>query len=141
MVISAISIIVVALVLVTLVTDNLLITENNGLANEGKWGIYVLDIGKGATELIYSSATPISRIRLSNAGDRLVFSQQINNGNECRLEGSPINVCEEICSICIDGDGFVRLTSNSLGDLVPCWLSDDSQIFFLSFRETMDIFM
>jgi Tol biopolymer transport system component len=31
-------------------------------------------------------------------------------------------------------------SNNSLWDLVPCWSADDSQIFFLSLRENLDIF-
>ena len=67
---------------------------NKGLFHEYKWGIYVLDLKTEKTKLIYSSANKISRIRLNNAGDQLVFSQQIDNGSECVVEGSPINICE-----------------------------------------------
>jgi hypothetical protein len=109
--------------------------------HEGKWGIYTLDLETEKTELVYSSANRISRIRLNNAGDRLVFYQQISNSSECTVEDSPINFCEEICSIGVDGENYRRLTDNKFWDLVPCWSSDDSQIFFLSFRETLDIFM
>ena len=45
--------------------------------HEDKWGIYVLDLQTEKTELLYSSANKLSRIRLNNAGDKLVFSQQI----------------------------------------------------------------
>ena len=110
------------------------------MAHEKKWGIYVLDLDNEETELVYSSADTISRIRLSNAGDMLVFSQQIDNGSECVVEGSPVNLCEEICSVRVDGGDFRRLTYNRFWDLVPCWSADDSQIFFLSFRENLDIF-
>ena len=141
MVISAVAVIVVAMVFVTLITNhNSPRSENKELIHEKKWGIYVLDLESGGTELVYSSADTISRIRLNNAGDRLVFSQQIDNGNECVVEGSPINLCEEICSIRVDGSDFRRITDNTLCDLVPNWSADDSQIFFLSFRETLDIF-
>jgi len=57
------------------------------------------------------------------------------------VEGSPINVCEEICSIRVDGENYRRLTDNDQWDLLPCWSDDDSQIAFLSFRETLDIFI
>ncbi len=141
MVISAILILVVALVFVTSITDNNpSSSENKELVHEEKWGIYVLDLENEDTELVYSSADAISRIRLNNAGDRLVFYQQIDNGNEGAVEGSPVNLCEEICSIIVDGNNFRRITDNDLCDLVPNWSADDSQIFFLSFRETLDIF-
>ena len=141
MVISAVAVIVVAMVFVTLITyHNSPRSENKELIHEKKWGIYVLDLESGGTELVYSSPDTISRIRLNTAGDRLFFSHQIDNGNECVVEGSPINLCEEICSIRVDGSDFRRITDNTLCDLVPNWSADDSQIFFLSFRETLDIF-
>jgi Tol biopolymer transport system component len=117
------------------------LSGNKEVPHENKWGIYILDLETEKTELVYSSANRISRVRLNNAGDQLVFYQQIDNGSECVVEGSPINLCEEICSIRVDGDGFKRLTDNEFWDLVPCWSDDDSQIAFLSFRETLDIFM
>jgi len=141
-VLSAIVILAVALVFAILVMNyGSILLEDKELPHKDKWGIYVLDLKTEKTELVYSSANKISRIRLNNAGDQLVFSQQIDNGSECVVEGSPINLCEEICSIRVDGDGFRRLTDNEFWDLVPCWSSDDSQIAFLSFRETLDIFM
>jgi TolB protein len=57
------------------------------------------------------------------------------------VEGSPINLCEEICTIGVDGEDYRRLTDNDRWDLVPCWSADDSQIVFLSFRETLDVFV
>jgi Tol biopolymer transport system component len=141
-VLSAIVILAVALVFAILVMNyGSILLEDKEVPHKDKWGIYVLDLKTEKTELVYSSANKISRIRLNNAGDRLVFSQQIDNGSECVVEGSPINLCEEICSIRVDGNGFRRLTDNEFWDLVPCWSSDDSQIAFLSFRETLDIFM
>jgi len=142
MVISAVVIVVVALVFVTsIMNNNSSSLENKELVHEKKWGIYVLDLENGDTELVYSSADTISRIRLNNAGDRMVFSQKVDNGKECVVEGSPVNLCEEICSIRVDGEGFMRHTDNDLWDLIPNWSADDSKIVFLSFRETLDIFM
>ena len=142
MLISAIVIIVVALIFVTSITNNWAPRlGKKQVPHEEKWGIYVLDLESNDAELVYSSADTISRIRLNNAGDTLVFSQQIDNSNECVVEGSSINLCEEICSIRVDGEDFRRITDNILCDLVPNWSADDSQIVFLSFRETLDIFM
>jgi len=142
MLISAIVIIVVALIFVTSITNNWAPSlGKKQVPHEEKWGIYVLDLESNDAELVYSSADTISRIRLNNAGDTLAFSQQIDNSNECVVEGSPINLCEEICSIRVDGEDFRRITDNILWDLVPNWSADDSQIVFLSFRETLDIFM
>jgi len=141
-VVSAIVILVAALVFAASITkNNSFISGDTEVPHEGKWGIYVLDLETEKTELVYSSANKFSRVRLNNAGDRLVFYQQIGNGSECVVEGSPINLCEEICSIRVDGENYRRLTDNEYCDLVPCWSSDDSRIAFLSFRETLDIFI
>lgn len=138
--ISAVVIIVVALLFATLLSNKDLPTpEENELEHDKKWGIYSLDLQTQQTDLIFSSDDTISRIRLNNAGTMLVFSQQISNGN-CTTEGTPVNTCEEICSIKIDGKDFKRITNNSQWDLLPCWSADDSSIFFLSFRETLDIY-
>jgi len=141
-VVSAIIILIAALVFAVFITKiDLFISGDKEVPHEGKWGIYVLDLETEKTELVYSSVNKISRARLNNAGDQLVFYQQIGNGSECVVEGSPINLCEEICSIRVDGENYRRLTDNEYWDLVPCWSSDDSQIVFLSFRETLDIFV
>ena len=61
MVISAVAVIVVALVFVTLITShNAPVSDNKELAHEKKWGIYVLDLESNDTELVYSSADTIS---------------------------------------------------------------------------------
>ena len=141
MVISAVAVLVVALVFITLISNfSQTCPENKELVHEKKWGIYVLDLKTNNTELVYSTTNQISRIRLNNAGDKLIFSQQFNNGNTSTIEGSPINLGEEICSISVNGEDFRRITENNLFDLVPNWSADDSEIFFLSFRETLDIF-
>ncbi|MFC1486821.1 TolB family protein [Thermoproteota archaeon] len=140
-VISVVAFLVVALVFGTLISNNKPKSiENNELVHEQKWGIYVLDLENREIELIYSSANMISRIRLNNAGDRLVFSQDFDNSTEFLIEGSPEKIYEEICSIRIDGEDFKRITNNNLWDLIPNWSADDSSIFFLSFVETLDIF-
>jgi Tol biopolymer transport system component len=141
-VISAIAVIVVALVFVTLITStDLSPSESKELVHDKKWGIYALDLETQETELVYSSENKISKIRLDNAGGRLVFAQEFGNSNECIVEGSPVNLCQEICSIGVDGTNYRRLTDNRFWDLIPCWTEDDSRIVFLSYRETLDIFM
>lgn len=139
-VVSVIVILAVAFVFALVMNYDSIPSMDQKAPHEEKWGIYILDLQNGNTELVYSSSNEISRIRLDHTGDRLVFSQQFDNDSECVVEGSPINLCEEICSIRVDGNDFVRLTDNDLWDLVPCWSTDDSQIFFLSFRETLDLF-
>jgi hypothetical protein len=49
------------------------------------------------------------------------------------VEGSPFNLCEEICTISVDGEGYTRLADNKFEGLVPYCSADDSLIFsFLS---------
>jgi Tol biopolymer transport system component len=145
MVISGIAVIVVALVFVTFVINNMgnisSSSDDKELAHEEKWGIYALDLETQETELVYSSENKISKIRLDNSGSQLVFAQEFGNSNECVTEGSPVNLCQEICAIDVDGENYRRITDNNLWDLIPCWTDDDSKIFFLSYRETLDIFM
>jgi len=77
-VLSAIVILVAAFVFVMLVRNYGSFPLNDReVLHEDKWGIYVLDLQTEKTELLYSSANKLSRIRLNNAGDKLVFSQQI----------------------------------------------------------------
>ncbi|MFC2134913.1 TolB family protein [Bacteroidota bacterium] len=98
-----------------------------------RWGIYSLDLTSELTELIYSSSNQISFVRLSNSGDKFIFSQKING---------ELNENKEICEIGTDGNGFRSITSNNYWDLYPCWSPDDERIAFLSFRETdLDIYV
>ena len=142
-VILAVAGIVVTLLLATFITGNFQSPspETKEVPHESKWGIYLLDLETETTELVYSSAEKISRIRLNNAGDKLAFYHEVGNSSEPPVEGSPISPYEEICSINVDGANYRRLTYNEVSDLVPCWSADDSKIFFLSFRENMDIFV
>jgi len=91
--------------------------------------------------LVYSSENRISKIRLDNSGTRLVFAQEFGSGSECVTEGSPVNLCQEICCVDVNSENYRRLTNNSFWDLIPCWTDDDSKIVFLSFRETLDVFI
>ncbi len=94
---------------------------------EERWGIYALDLETQAVELLYTSASAISTVRLDDDGDTFVFSQMIDGDN---------NEATEICTVRIDGQGFTRLTGNTFWDLYPVWSPDGSQIAFLSFRQT-----
>ncbi|MGD2066799.1 MAG: hypothetical protein PVI43_06495, partial [Candidatus Bathyarchaeota archaeon] len=140
-IIGAIGLVFTIVFAVVIIDNPLPPSENKEVPHEGKWGIYVLDLETENTQLVYSSAEKISRIRLNNAGNQLVFYHEVGNSNEPPAEGSIINPCEEICSINVDGTNYRRLTYNESFDLVPCWSTDDSKIFFLSFRETLDIFV
>ncbi|MCW4015025.1 MAG: hypothetical protein NWF06_01520 [Candidatus Bathyarchaeota archaeon] len=140
--ILAVVFVVVALVFVTFTANNESPTpEPNELVHEKKWGIYALDLETQKTDLIYSSENKITKIRLSNSGSQLVFAHEFGNSAECVTEGSPVNLCQEICSIDVNGENYKRITNNNFWDLIPCWTEDDSQIVFLSYRETLDLFI
>lgn len=101
--------------------------------HDEKWGIYALDRATEEVELIHASPKKISFLCLNSAGDRFAFSQKMNGDGDEH---------EEICTIGVDGHGFTRLTSNNFWDLYPSWSSDDSQIAFLSRRDTdLDIYV
>jgi Tol biopolymer transport system component len=136
--ISAVAVVVVALVFATLYANNRPSSENNELIHDHKWGIYVLDLQTQKTELVYSSQNKMSRIRLDNTGTRLVFSQEIRT--EHIDESSPVNLGEEICSINVDGTNYKQITDNHVWELIPCWSEDGSEIFYLAFNQTLDIF-
>jgi Tol biopolymer transport system component len=139
--ILAVVAVVVALIFATTAARNLFSPQQKEVVHDKKWGIYSLDLETHQTELVYSSENKISKIRLNNAGNTLVFAHELGNTNDCVTEGSPVNLCQEICKVDLDGKNYQRITNNNVWDLIPCWTQDDSQIVFLSFRETLDIFM
>jgi len=97
------------------------------------WGIYALNLATEAVELLYSSASKIEFLNQNKAGDMLTFSQQFA-GNSAENE--------EICTIGIDGEGFSRITDNSVMDVYPVWSPDATQLAFLSLRgNDLDIFV
>jgi TolB protein len=101
--------------------------------HEERWGIYVLDLVTEDVELIASSESKYTGLRLNHAGDRFVFSQKI---------GGPSDEDEEICALNVDGTGFRQITDNPYWDLYPAWSPDDSRIAFLSLRENdLDLYV
>jgi Tol biopolymer transport system component len=139
--ILAVVAVAVALIFTTSLTGNPVSPQQKELEHDKKWGIYSLDLETQQTELVYSSENKITKIRLNNAGKTLVFAQELGNTNECITEGSPVNLCQEICRVDVDGKNYQRITNNNVWDLIPCWTEDDQKIVFLSFRETLDVFM
>lgn len=107
--------------------------EERSVPHQERWGIYALDRATGDVTLIYSSARKIETLRLNPAGDRLVFS--------CEMDGDGDSY-REICTLGVDGDSLVRLTDNDHWDLYPCWSPDGDRITFLSWRHTnLDIYI
>ncbi|MBU6998397.1 MAG: PD40 domain-containing protein [Theionarchaea archaeon] len=98
---------------------------------EERWGIYAFDLATEEISLIYSSSIKISGLQLNGKGDTFVFSQVYGDTGDQ----------EEICSIQYDGRNFRRLTDNTVMDTYPCWSPDGEKIAFLSFRETLDIYI
>ena len=97
-----------------------------------RWALYSLDLGSGETELIYSTESPIEKMRVDPTGDTLAFSQAVGGDSYERYE---------IFTIGIDGQGRRQLTDNDVWDLYPSWSPDGSTIAFLSKRgATLDIY-
>ena len=92
---------------------------------ENRWGIYRLDLLTQAVELVYSSSVEIAGLRLSENGERFVFSQRGEGGSEST---------EEIYTLGVDGSDLRRITTNDLWDLYPVWSPDGSRVAFLSSR-------
>lgn len=93
--------------------------------HEERWGIYSLDLATEDVRLIYSSASVISFLTLNHSGDRLAFSQILEDES---------NESGEIYTVDTDGGNFTRVTDNGYWDLYPTWSSVDDRIAFLSFR-------
>ena len=99
----------------------------------GRWGIYELDLETRAVQLLHSSPTRLSYLRLHPAGGELAFSQPV---------GGEAHEREEIFTIGTDGGGLRRLTDNDSWDLYPVWSPDGLRIAFLSWRdESLGIFV
>jgi len=92
---------------------------------ENRWGIYRLDLLTQTVELVYSSPIEIAGLRLSESGERFVFSQRRKGGGEST---------EEIYTLGVDGSDLRRITTNDLWDLYPVWSPDSSRVAFLSSR-------
>jgi TolB protein len=97
----------------------------NFVPQEERWGIYRLDINSREIELIFSSQSKVSYLRVNNAGDQVAFSMKA---------GEDANNQEEIFSVGTDGGNFRRITDNSFWNLYPAWSPDDSKIAFLTQR-------
>jgi Tol biopolymer transport system component len=140
--ISAVLVVVVALVFVTSNTNNQApVLENKELKHGYKYGIYALDLETQETELIYSTPYKMSKIRLNKAGDRFVFAKSFGNQTDESVSVSSANPDQEICTMKVDGTEYIQITNDNNWDLIPCWISDDSKIAYLSCRETLDIFL
>lgn len=103
--------------------------------HEAPWGIYKLDIAAQDITLVYSfsdDSLPWG-LRLSNSGEEFIFAQKTADQPD---------ESTEIYSICVDGKNLVKITNNNYWDLYPVFSSDDSQIAFLSWRDTdLDIYV
>ena len=95
-----------------------------------EWGIYELDLESGDTQLIYSSSYEINMINLSPDGSTFVLSINLGEGYDY----------SEIFTLDVDGSGLTQISDNEFWNLYPIWSPDGSEILFLTFRETLDIY-
>jgi Tol biopolymer transport system component len=118
-------------------------SSDETVPHEERWGIYTLTLDTGEVELLFSSALKIDGLRLNSEGDVFAFYQEVPDASsECVTEGSPINLCEEICLVCVDGSDFERLTWNEFFDVYLAWSPNGSKIAFLTMRSTtLDIYV
>ncbi len=107
--------------------------SERSVPHEQRWGIYALDIATQHVELLLSSSELISYLHLNHHGDKFAFSTKMDGTTDEH---------EEICIVGVNGTGLTRLTNNGFWDLYPSWSPGDSQIAFLSFRDsTLDIYV
>jgi len=139
---AAIAVLALIAVLILVVAGTMLSMEANQQAsdsqdavpNEGKYGIYVLDLATEKVKLLYSTDNEIytSALRL-NAQDKLVFAQKIDGVSDENTE---------IFTIDVNGQNLKRLTDNTFWDLYPTWSPDGTRVAFLSKRDSdFDIYM
>jgi len=139
---AAIAVLALIAVLILVVAGTMLSMEANQQAsdsqdavpNEGKYGIYVLDLATEKVKLLYSTDNEIytSALRL-NAQDKLVFAQKIDGVSDENTESFTIDV---------NGQNLKRLTDNTYWDLYPTWSPDGTRVAFLSKRDSdFDIYM
>lgn len=124
-----------AILLVILITGCASSLEHKTVPGQAEWGIYELDRETLEVALLYASPAEIfsSSLKLSSAGDRLLFAREVDGEEDSHME---------ICTVGVDGSGFMRLTDNSFRDYYPVWSPDDSRIAFLSWREDdLDIYL
>jgi len=100
--------------------------------NEGRYGLYALDLASGDIGLIWATDDPLTNLALDPAGSRFAFSRRFGADD---LEH------EEICLVGTDGSGFRRLTDNSFLDTYPAWSPAGDRIAYLSWPDsTLDIY-
>jgi Tol biopolymer transport system component len=101
--------------------------------HDERWGIYALDLETQQADLLFSSPQSITTLRLNHVGDTFVFSSKV---------GGDDNEYEEIFTLGIDGGDLRQITDNTTWDLYPAWSPDDTQIAFLSWRDSdLDIYV
>lgn len=109
-------------------------SETPSVPHQGRWGIYALSLVSQEVALLYSSNDEIVGINLSNTGSYLVFSTKT-------LVGVDLDTTSEISILNISSGQLTRLTNNFYFDSYPSFSPDDSQIVFLSLRDsTIDLY-
>ena len=109
--------------------------ESREVPHEGQWGVYSLDLLSMDVALLYSTNNEITGLDLNSSGTKLALAIKTQSDLE-------IDTTSEIYTLDINTHGLTRLTENDYFDCYPSFSPDDSQIVFLSMREsTLDLYI
>ena len=97
-----------------------------------EWGIYELDLESETVSPVFTSPEEVITVRVDSSGKRMVF---------CMKTGGTSYAHSELYTIDTDGGSLIRLTENDVWDLYPSWSPDGEEIAYLSFGETLDLWM
>ena len=95
------------------------------------WGIYALDLSSENVTLIYSASREIHGLNLDSQNQKLGFAQKV---------GGDADENYEILTVGVDGTGLTQLTDNSTMEIYPSFSPDGSQIAYLAWGTTLDIY-
>lgn len=106
-------------------------SEVQSVPHQEAWGIYALDLSSEQVTLIYSTSEMIHGLNLDGQNQKLAFAQKV---------GGDTDEDYEIMTIGVDGTGLTQLTDNSSMDIYPSFSPNGSQIVFLNWGSTLNIY-
>ncbi len=99
--------------------------------HEEAWGIYALNLASKKVSLIYSTPEAIHGLNFNAQIQKLAFAQKV---------GGDADENYEIMTVGIDGADISQLTDNSIMDVYPSFSPSGSQIAYLTWGATLDIY-